>query len=91
MPKMQKQKIPKIKPGDLIEVCWDDALEMRNLVWFERDDIKPDPKDYRVRSVGYFLKLQDDQLFIYGDDGNDEIARVFIIPCGCIRKFRKLR
>ncbi len=87
---MARRKL-KIKTGDLIEIIWDDAFEMREKSWFEVEEVKPAPDYSTVKSVGYFLRCEHDRALIYGDDGGSEISRIQAIPLGCIKKFRKLK
>ena len=84
----------KFKPGQLVEVEWDDAIG-ENDGWTSREcmDYDSHAQGVKCKAAGYFLRWHKKQMFLSQifRDTDGACARVLSIPVGCITKVRKVR
>ena len=91
----EAMKIPKLKPGDAIEVIWMDANSPKEVVWQTVSDFISDSPKMEIISRGTFITKRKGYIRIAGeisssDDYADVVNRVFNIPLGTIKKIRRL-
>lgn len=85
---------PKLESHDIVEITWIDATSPSQTTWIQRDDI--DSPIMTIKSLGYYLGEQDGYIRIaadmsVSDDYVDQIARLFAIPKGCVKRIRKIK
>ena len=88
-------KIPKLKPGDAIEVVWIDACSHDNGEWIVEDEYTERDGGMLINSVGIYLQTKGECVMFAGDrhvkDGfRTRVARCFDIPLGCVKSIRRL-
>ena len=71
----------------ILEVLWDDIVE--DSQWQSAEQAKKKP-DCQCKSVGYFLKKDDNYLYISSTVSGNDRSRL-VIPIGVVRKVRTLR
>ena len=89
-------KIPKLKPGDAIEVIWMDANSPKEVVWQTVSGFMADSPRMEIISRGSFVEKRKGYIRIAGEISSSEhyedvVNRVFNIPIGTIKKIRKLK
>ena len=88
-------KIPKLKPGDAVEVIWLDANSPKESEWQTMTGFMADSPTMEIISRSSFVEKQKEYIRIAGeisssDDYADVVNRVFNIPLGCIKSIRRL-
>ena len=89
-------KIPKLKPGDAVEVVWLDANSPKDSVWQTVSGFMADSPKMEIISRGSFVEKRKGYIRIAGEissseDYEDVVNRVFNIPIGCIMSIRRLK
>ena len=73
----------------ILEVEWHDAAD-EIAGWQDIEDYLEDCPVHTVKTIGYFLKFKNDQLYLTPTRKDDEMAVLSIIPEGCIIKMNPL-
>ena len=88
-------KIPKLKPGDAVEVVWLDSNVPDGGGWRKESAFISDTSHLEIESACFLIKK--DKEYIYtasdrfrGDEFIKSINRCLKIPLGCIKSIRRL-
>ena len=86
-------KIPRLKPGDAIEVIWIDACVHSGGGWMALDEFTG-CEPLEIRTVSIFVERTDEVLKLAADYIDDEdnpmrCGRSQDIPLGCIKSVRR--
>ena len=87
---MEKVKIPKLKPLQLVEVHWIDMVSKD--AWQSVEEAVRRDGSADTWTPGYYLKHDKELLYLAADRGKDikEDVSSKKIPIGCIKKVRKI-
>ena len=85
------KKIPRLKPGDAIEIIWIDSHSMVG-TWQDASEVMCQP-EFTIRSVCQYLGRDKDFITTVADrspEQPDGVMRDMKIPRGCIKRVKKL-
>jgi len=74
--------------NELLEVFWIDAFF--NDDWLNEKESIERPKEVDCQSVGYFLKKDEEAIYISPSIGKDTERTLIFIPLGCIKEIKRL-
>jgi hypothetical protein len=88
--------LPKLTPGDPVQVRWIDANSPDGNAWQTIDAYKESCPKMEILSIGYFVELRKGYLRLSGErsDSKDYVEvvnRTFNVPVACIQSIRRLR
>jgi len=78
----------KCKLNDIVEVEWIDAFATSE--WLESEKAQKRP-NVDAKTIGYFLKIDDEMIYMSNSVISSKERDLITIPLGCIKKARKLK
>ena len=84
-------KLPRLTPGDALEIIWTDS-HYREKGWQEEDEVIGS-NDVTIRSVCQYLSHDKTYICTVSDrsEAMDGVMRDLKIPLGCIKTIRRLK